>query len=150
MRNVNLILLFAICFMAGEALQVREILQAAAPLTEEQKIARLLETVARSQAVFIRNGREYPASRAVEHLKEKYNHIRDRIQTAKQFIEHVASRSSLSGRPYRVRFPDGRVRKTSDWLAEELRNLEKKGIVRKSDRKKRKKGQRRGNQKGRR
>lgn len=121
MKIVKFASFVGLCLIVGLNLQAGE-----GPLTEERKIVMLLETVARSKAIFIRNGREYPAARAVEHLKGKYNHIRDKIHTAKQFIKYVASRSSLSGRPYQVRFPDGRVVKTADWLTAELRKLEKK------------------------
>ncbi|MDR1298185.1 MAG: DUF5329 domain-containing protein [Deltaproteobacteria bacterium] len=57
---------------------------------------------------FIRNGKAYSASRAVSHLRSKLNRVKDRLSTAEEFVDKVASGSSMSGDPYLVRFADGR------------------------------------------
>lgn len=95
------------------------------PLTERQKIERLIEWVAREQgAVFIRNGEEHSGSDAAAHLRRKWEAAGDRIRTADEFIEQLASRSSLTGETYLIRTPDGVERPAADSLRDVLRNLE--------------------------
>lgn len=96
----------------------------AAPMTEPQKIEALLASIEHLQgAVFIRNGSEYSAAQAVEHLRYKWNKAGDRVKTAEDFIVLVASKSSMSGLAYRIRFADGRVVDTATFLGEQLRRL---------------------------
>ena len=75
----------------------------AAPPAASDEIDHLLQYVAASHCTFVRNGSEYPADRAREHLVDKYRFAGSRIATAEQFIDYLATKSSLSGRPYRVR-----------------------------------------------
>ena len=96
----------------------------ASDLTEEQKIERLLQIVAGSDLVFIRGGNEYGPMEASQHLRMKYNQVRSRIDTAAEFIEHIASRSYLLGTPYYVRFSDGRTIESGPWLSQQLREIE--------------------------
>jgi hypothetical protein len=58
-------------------------------------------------AKFIRNGKDYDARRAGDHLRLKLKAAGDQIKTAEDFIRFCASRSSVSGEPYRIRFSDG-------------------------------------------
>ena len=98
---------------------------ASRPAVEQTKIDWLLEEVGNSKAIFIRNGKEYDASRAVSHLKTKLLFAGRRVQTARQFIVGVASRSSESGLPYEIRLPDGRQAPMEVWLLERLAVYEK-------------------------
>ena len=41
------------------------------------------------------------------------------------FIEKIASKSSLSGEPYKVILPSGKIIFTRDWLYDELKNKPK-------------------------
>jgi hypothetical protein len=50
--------------------------------------------------IFIRNGREYQAREAVQHLRRKLKAAADRLENAEDFVERAASGSSVSGRPY--------------------------------------------------
>lgn len=54
---------------------------------------------------FIRNGEAYRCDDAVSHLRLKLSRTRKRINTAEQFIDNVASSSSISGKPYQVKEP---------------------------------------------
>jgi hypothetical protein len=75
---------------------------------EEAKISYLLAAVETLEgAQFIRNGRAYDAPTAASHLRLKLAVAGDRVKTAEDFIQLCASRSSRSGKPYRVRFSDG-------------------------------------------
>jgi hypothetical protein len=46
------------------------------------------------------------------------------VKTARDFIDKVASASGTSGKPYLIRFKDGRQTKSRDFLLAELRKLE--------------------------
>lgn len=100
---------------------------AATPLTEAQKIDRLIASVeALEEAKFIRNGSEHSPAEAARHLREKRDHAGDKLTTADEFIEQIGSRSSLSGEEYTIRFADGRAVKAGEFLHEELRKLASK------------------------
>lgn len=66
--------------------------------------------------VFIRNGQEYSAAQAAAHLRRKLRAANGRIRSAEAFIDHIGTRSSLSGHAYRVRLPDGRQLDSAPWL----------------------------------
>ncbi|MEM6393230.1 MAG: DUF5329 domain-containing protein [Planctomycetota bacterium] len=90
-------------------------------LTETQKIERLIQGIAdMPDAVFIRNGSEHAADKAASHLRRKWNAVGDRVTTAEQFIEHLASRSSMTGKPYHIRTPDGQTTPSRDYLLKQL------------------------------
>ncbi len=92
---------------------------------ERQKIEALIKHVeALKDAKFVRNGSEYDAATAVRFLRGKWDAQRAEIKTAKDFIEKAASVSSTTGRPYLVRFRDGREMKAGDYLKAELKKLE--------------------------
>lgn len=84
-----------------------------------QEIAHLLRTIAAADCRFIRNGKTYDAQAAHEHIQKKYDYLQSRIRSAEDFIRYAASRSSMSGEPYRVACGD-RVRSCADWLLAEL------------------------------
>jgi hypothetical protein len=66
-----------------------------------------LETM--KDVIFIRNGTEYNAKEATEHLRMKWKRGGNRIKTVDDFIELCASRSYITGQPYKIRFPNGRT-----------------------------------------
>jgi hypothetical protein len=94
------------------------------PLREQERIAALLDAVGRSGARFIREGKEYSAADGRKHLERKLRYAGDRIKTAEDFIEGIASRSSTTGRPYRVRFPSGEDMETEAWLRQKLAEID--------------------------
>jgi hypothetical protein len=86
------------------------IVAASQTATEAAKIGRLIDAVAAMEGVtFLRNGTEHAPAEAAGHLRAKWEAQAARISTAEQFIEEIASRSSLSGEPYEVRTKDGLV-----------------------------------------
>jgi uncharacterized protein DUF5329 len=95
------------------------------PAVEQARIEYLIGEVKNSPAIFIRNGREYGAERAAAHLERKLRFAGRRVQTVRQFIVGIASRSEESGRPYELRWPDGRRQPLSEWLLEKLEHYEK-------------------------
>jgi hypothetical protein len=48
---------------------------------------------------FVRNGKEHKADRAVSHMMAKLGRANDKLSTCEEFIEHVASESSIRGEP---------------------------------------------------
>lgn len=100
------------------------VLCAASALTEDQKIEKLIQTVAEMKdAVFIRNGAEHTPAQAAQHMRNKWEHAKDQVKTAEEFIDKLASKSSASGKPYLIRFKDGREVESGTFLREQLKKL---------------------------
>jgi hypothetical protein len=88
---------------------------------EQQKIGWLIGSVAAlHDARFIRNGQAYDAARAADHLRLKLRFAGDRVKTAEEFINYCATRSSMSGRRYSIRFGDGRTVDAATFLRARL------------------------------
>ena len=96
--------------------------RAAPPAIAQTEINYLLGFVEKSGCDFYRNGSWYDSKRAQAHLRYKYERLAasDRIDTAEDFIEKAATKSSLSGRPYEVRCRGGETLTSNQWLREEL------------------------------
>jgi hypothetical protein len=75
----------------------------AAQQTMDAEIDFLLTSVAESSCIFIRNGKEYAGAAARDHLQMKRERGRKYFDTTEQFIERLASKSSWSGKSYRIR-----------------------------------------------
>lgn len=86
---------------------------------ENKEIEYLLLFVTESGCIFIRNGGEHQAEEASKHLAMKYNRVSKRIKTAEDFIDKIASKSSMSGKKYQVRC-DNKIFATELWLKEAL------------------------------
>lgn len=72
---------------------------------EEARINAMLNALAQKQDLtFVRNGDAHNCEEAVSHLRLKLGNTRNRIDTAEQFIDKVAS-SSITGKPYIVKIP---------------------------------------------
>jgi hypothetical protein len=88
---------------------------------EDARIEYLLAAVTSlHDAQFIRNGTAYDSTAAVKHLRSKLGVAGTRVETAEDFIRYCASESSISGKPYEIRFPDGRVVLSADFLRQKL------------------------------
>jgi len=83
------------------------------------EIDHLLGFIASSPCRFVRNGEAYDAAAARAHIERKYDHAKRWIQTAEQFIEYTATKSSTTGQAYRVICPGGEE-PSADWLMREL------------------------------
>jgi Family of unknown function (DUF5329) len=94
---------------------------------EEKQIEALIATIeGMTDAAFIRNGRPYGAAAAAVFLRRKWRHQEADIRSADDFIEKAASFSSTTGRPYLIRFSNGRETACSTFLRTELSRLRKK------------------------
>jgi len=95
---------------------------AAAGTTEE--IEALLLFIEQSECTFIRNGKHYDALKAREHIEKKYAYYKERITSAEDFILYSATKSSITGEPYRV-ICNGVNMLNADWLNAELADRKK-------------------------
>jgi hypothetical protein len=96
------------------------------PPAEAGKIEALIAVVARMRdAAFIRNDRIYDSAVAAEFLRRKWQAQASNVACVEDFIEKVASFSSSTGRPYLIRFGDGREISSSDFLHAELAKLQR-------------------------
>jgi hypothetical protein len=96
-----------------------------APGLEKQKIEALIKQVGDlKDAKFVRNGSTHDVSAAVRFLRGKWEANDADVKTARDFIDKVASASGTTGKPYLIRFKDGREIKSRDFLLAELKKLE--------------------------
>lgn len=100
------------------ALSLLSAVGAAPPAAAPAEIAYLLGFVGKSGCEFYRNGGWYDSKTAEDHLRYKYQWLvqRGEISTAEDFIEKVATKSSLSGQPYKLRCSGGPVMTANDWM----------------------------------
>jgi len=95
------------------------------PSVERARIDRLIRYVeSRTDVQFMRNGSAHDSREAAKFLRGKLDAMGDRVTSAKQFIEQIASKSSSSGEPYLIRFADGRTQTAYHFLVEELRRID--------------------------
>ncbi len=103
---------------------------AANPNDTDREIQHLMAYIARADCRFIRNGKEYGPEEALKHIQKKYEFARIWIKTAEDFIRGVASKSSMSGKPYKVRCKD-QTMLCADWLGKELKRFRQEAQTRK-------------------
>ena len=95
--------------------------------SDAEKIQYLISSVEHMQnAKFIRNGRAYDAKTAADHLREKKRNAKGHCDTAEDFIKLCGAKSSQSGKPYQIRFADGKVVTSEQFLRQKLREFEKR------------------------
>ena len=93
--------------------------------TEAQKIQMLIHNIeVMKDARFVRNGSDYDGAAAADHLRLKLRHAGDRIKTAQDFITYLATGSSFSGKPYLIRFNDGREVESATYFHTMLAKIE--------------------------
>ncbi|HWB07415.1 MAG TPA: DUF5329 family protein [Verrucomicrobiales bacterium] len=94
-------------------------------LAEDRKIALLIEHVKQMEgATFIRNGSEHSPKDAAEHLSTKLAAAGKDDLTAREFIDNIASKSSLSDEVYTIRLADGTTVPSGEYLTKELAKIE--------------------------
>ena len=93
---------------------------------ESEKVSQLIAYVRNMQgAVFIRNGKEYEPAKAADHLEKKYKKHRKKVDTAREFIDQLATKSATD-EPYMIRYSDGRTVGLAELLHKELDRIERK------------------------
>ena len=95
---------------------------AAPPAAAKREIQGLMDALSASYCEFQRNGTWHGRDEARKHLQRKYDYLlkRDLADTAEQFIERAASKSSISGRAYQVRCPGQPAQPAATWFKAKL------------------------------
>jgi hypothetical protein len=70
--------------------------------------------------VFVRNFSKYKSDRAASHIRKKYEHFLEDIDSPEEFIELCASKSLMTGSEYNIVDPEGVSINSRDWLLGEL------------------------------
>lgn len=97
----------------------------ALPATEKQKIETLIKHVGDlKDAKFVRNGSTYEPVIAVRFLRGKWDANKAEVKSARDFIDKAATKSDTSGKPYLMRFNDGKEIPSRDFLLAELKKIE--------------------------
>jgi hypothetical protein len=110
LRRTLLCLLLTLAAGAAHALD--------SPAKEE--IDHLLDAVAKSEARFLRNGKEYSSQEGADHLRYKLGQAGDRVKTAEDFIQGIGTKSYFSGKPYLMKQKDGTTTEVGPWLTKLL------------------------------
>lgn len=98
---------------------------ASMPAQERQRIETLLRAIEADTVLrFDRNGTQANGKDAVRFLRAKWARNEAGVLTAEAFIDHIASRSSTTGRPYRVCVKPTDCTEAGPWLKAFLRRLE--------------------------
>ena len=89
----------------------------------KEQIDHLLTFIATSPCKFMRNGKWYESSEAVEHIKKKYHYVLGKgwVVSPEDFVKYAATKSSMSGKSYKVKCGDSPEIDSADWLLDELK-----------------------------
>ena len=93
---------------------------------QREEVAHLLEFLRTTPCTVERNGKKHDGENAYSHVQKKYNYFRDDIETTEEFIEYSATKSTMSGKYYRVLCEGQAPVRTQDWLLRELDGYRKK------------------------
>ena len=129
------LLLFAFGFLLSVWLGTTQLVLAE-PISsgEKHKIEALIKYVSEmSDAQFMRNDGAYDAKTAAIFLRRKWKANDSEVKTAHDFIDKVATISGTSGKPYVIRFKDGRELKSRDVLLAELNKITQEWEAKESD-----------------
>jgi hypothetical protein len=125
MGKIRTFLIFFAWLLILGAIPGAAVYAQSAPTPERERIEVLIKQVGDlKEAKFIRNGWTYGVSTAVRFLRGKWEANDANIKTARDFIDRVASVSGTSGKPYLIRFRDGREIKSRDFLLAQLEKLD--------------------------
>ncbi len=114
--------LLLLCFFWSSSLQLPA--EETSPATEKVKIETLITHIQGLEgATFIRNGSDYSGAHAAKFLRAKWERNEKEVKTAADFIAKVASTSGTSGKPYLIRFKDGKETPCGEYLTAQLKKL---------------------------
>ena len=91
---------------------------------EKKKIDFLIYSIANlKEAKFIRNGSEHDCKEAAKHLRMKLEKAGSHVQNADDFIRLCASQSYTTGKPYMIRFSNGKTIKSEEYFTRETKGI---------------------------
>ncbi len=83
----------------------------------DTRIDALISAVNDSNCQFIRNGKIYTPMESVAHIRKKYNYFKDDIDSIDTFIEFSATKSMMSGKPYKIKCEGSGTELSSSWMS---------------------------------
>ena len=91
-------------------------------VSTQNEIDHLFTFIKSSDCMFYRNGKWYPARDAADHIDKKYRYLlkRGKISSVEKFIDLSATKSSMSGKKYKVKCGKSNEIASSVWLYKEL------------------------------
>jgi hypothetical protein len=119
-RRITFVVALVVFLTAPSFLQAQSL-----PTGEKQKIETLIKQVSDlKDAKFVRNGSAYEPATAVRFLRGKWDANKAKVKSVRDFIDKVATKSGTSGKPYLMRFNDGKEIPSREFLLAELRKIE--------------------------
>lgn len=112
-RKISATIIGAVLLLAGQAY--------AADMNRE--IDYLLQSVEQSGCLFIRNGKSHDSVAAAKHLQMKRERGRRYYDSTEEFIDRLASKSSISGKPYLIDCPEQSPVKAAGWFLKKLEDF---------------------------
>lgn len=86
----------------------------------------LMNSLESCECKFVRNGTEHEPKEAREHMERKLKATDGKVQTIPNFIEYIGTKSSVTGKPYLVKFSDGKTVESAVWLKTKWEEISKK------------------------
>lgn len=86
----------------------------------EEEVQYLIGSIETSNAVFIRNGNRHTSAEAAAHLSMKYKRGRRYINSSDEFIERIATKSSITKKLYWIEEPGKEKVESAKWLRARL------------------------------
>ncbi|WP_265497503.1 DUF5329 family protein [Providencia rustigianii] len=114
-RFASLLVILLTVFVTTNAL-------ALSPEEKTRTEALLAELGKQQNLTFTRNGSGHSAADAESHLRLKLGKTEKRLKTTEQFIDNVASKSSITGEEYQVTDAQGKVTSANQYLHDLLKN----------------------------
>ena len=87
----------------------------------QQEIDHLLAYVSATDCLYERNGKQYSGVKARDHIVKKYEYFSDKIESAEDFIQYSATKSTMSGKHYTIHCEGDEAIRSKDWLLAELK-----------------------------
>lgn len=86
----------------------------------EAEIEHLIQSIADSGCTFVRNGKRHTSTAAESHLRMKLRRGKRYVSDAESFIERLASKSSMSKKPYFIECDGEQPVPSGEWLTKRL------------------------------
>ena len=86
----------------------------------QEEIIHLMAFIGSTDCQYERNGKIHTGIEAVKHIKSKSDYYSEKINTAEDFIQYAATKSTLTGRLYQVHCNGKPSISSHDWLMNEL------------------------------
>jgi len=91
----------------------------------QDEISHLMSFVAATDCKYERNGTMHNGTKAAEHINKKYDYYFDDIKSTEDFIKYSATKSTMSGKFYKIHCAKKAPIKSRDWLLAELKAYRK-------------------------